>query len=232
MTHDTDALRRRLKKYDEERAGFVIHMIVFMIVNLLLWGIWAFNFITSGEATWPWPSLLTLTWGSGMAAHALDFRSHAPQHLARIDNQVADQMTAIYGVDWRDITTDDDYQRIHKAVHHSARQRTEFAIHLTIYILINALAWILWGVLSDLSGFPFPLLLTGFWGIGIAAHGLSNYFESAQRVVDREQTVQQMTGQVKKKKRMERLMLTDDGELLEVIDEQNPEEVNEQLSSQ
>jgi hypothetical protein len=68
----------------------------------------------------------------------------------------------------------------------------------------------------------------GFWGIGIAAHGLSNYFDSAQRVVAREKTVQQMTGQVKKKKRMERLMLTDDGEILEVVDEQIEEAKHEQ----
>jgi hypothetical protein len=129
MTQDADALRQRLEKYDGDRAGFVIHMSIFLIVNALLWGIWS---LSGGfSSAWPWPLLLTLTWGSGLTAH-----------------------------------------------------------------------------------------------------GLSNYFDSAQRVVDREKTVQQMTtGQVKKKKRMERLMLTDDGEFLEVVDEQSEDDQNVQLSS-
>ena len=230
MTQDADALRQRLEKYDGDRAGFVIHMSIFLIVNALLWGIWS---LSGGfSSAWPWPLLLTLTWGSGFAAHALDFRSHSPRHLARIDDRAVDQMAAIYGPDWQDTTTEADYERIYKAVHQSARQRTEFAIHLTIYMFINALAWFIWVAAYGLSGFPLPVLLTALWGIGLTAHGLSNYFDSAQRVVDREKTVQQMTtGQVKKKKRMERLMLTDDGEFLEVVDEQSEDDQNVQLSS-
>jgi hypothetical protein len=101
-------------------------------------------------------------------------------------------------------------------------------MHLTIYLCINALAWMIWAAIPFLGGFPLPVLLTGLWGVGLAAHFLSNHFDSAQRVVAREKTVQQMTGQMKKKKRLERLMLTDDGELLEVFDEQGEEEQDEQ----
>ena len=231
MSQDADELRRRLEKYDDDRKGFIIHMAIFAIINVLLWGIWAFfPVIRYGTApTWPWPMLLTLTWGSGVAAHALDFRSHAPQHLARIDSRVAEQMDAIYGPDWQSVASDDDYQRIQKAVHKSARQRTEFGMHFLIYVMINTLAWVIWAALLGIYGFPIPLLLTGLWGIGIAAHGVSNYFDSSQRVIARERTVQQMTSAVKKKKRLERLMLTDDGELLEVIDEQGEEQQNAQL---
>ena len=53
-----------------------------------------------------------------------------------------------------------------------ARKRASFKSHLGIYLLINVMLWALWFLFD--RGFPWPLFVTGGWGIGIVSH----YFET------------------------------------------------------
>jgi 2TM domain-containing protein len=59
-------LRRRAEARVEAREGFAAHFLVFLAVNVLLWGIWAFNGANLASA---WPIFVTFGWGIGVVAH-------------------------------------------------------------------------------------------------------------------------------------------------------------------
>jgi 2TM domain-containing protein len=64
-TNDRE-LRRRAEARVEAREGFTVHFLVFLAVNVLLWGIWAFN---GANLASPWPIFVTFGWGIGVVAH-------------------------------------------------------------------------------------------------------------------------------------------------------------------
>ncbi|KMQ71426.1 hypothetical protein ACM44_07345 [Chryseobacterium koreense CCUG 49689] len=58
---------QRAKKRVKEMKGFYIHVTVFVMVNLLLFGL---NFSKGSEIAY-WSFLTPLLWGIGLLAHAL-----------------------------------------------------------------------------------------------------------------------------------------------------------------
>ena len=60
-----DDLRARAEARVKAREDFRMHLLVYVLVNLLLWGIWFVN-QTPGV---PWPLYATVGWGIGLAAH-------------------------------------------------------------------------------------------------------------------------------------------------------------------
>ncbi|MBZ0300620.1 MAG: 2TM domain-containing protein [Anaerolineae bacterium] len=218
---DANLIRQRVEKHYNQRKEFIIHLIVFGIINGALWAIWA---LTRGLLGFPWALVVTLGWGSGLAAHFLEARSWSPGHLAAVDRAIDRQMNSIYGPDWRDDTEPEDYARVSAAVTKQFRQNNEFTIHLTIYVIINLLLVMLWFILSGGVGFPIPLVLMALWGAGLAAHGASNYFDSSRSVAARERAVQRALAAeyvTKKKKRQAEphTISTPDGEQFEVIED-------------
>ena len=65
MTSD-DELRRKAEKIAEEKMGVYIHIPIYLFVNILLYVIW---WTTGGLGTFPWPVIVTIGWGIGVAAH-------------------------------------------------------------------------------------------------------------------------------------------------------------------
>ncbi len=53
-------------------------------------------------------------------------------------------------------------------------EKRSFFIHLAAYILVNGLFWVLY-LWQDSGGFPWPAIISFFWGIGIAAHFLEAF---------------------------------------------------------
>ncbi|MFA6923537.1 MAG: 2TM domain-containing protein [Bacteroidales bacterium] len=52
------------------RAGFKVHLTVYILVNLSLWGIWYFLTIITEEKTFSyWPIYPMLSWGIGLLFH-------------------------------------------------------------------------------------------------------------------------------------------------------------------
>ncbi len=55
--------------------------------------------------------------------------------------------------------------------------RRGFQLDLLMYVVINAIIWVAWfTLLAPDGGFPWPLFVSGGWGIGLAAHGLLTYW--------------------------------------------------------
>lgn len=65
---EEEIIRKRIEKRIEERQGVVIHLVVFGMVMLLLWFIWA---LTGGG--FPWPLIVMFGWGIGIVAHLIDY---------------------------------------------------------------------------------------------------------------------------------------------------------------
>ena len=49
-----------------EKKGFYTHLVIYILVNILLYGIWIIN---QGIDTHPWPIWATIGWGIGIVAH-------------------------------------------------------------------------------------------------------------------------------------------------------------------
>ena len=71
------------------------------------------------------------------------------------------------------MATDEELRKTAKKI---ARKKTDFYIHLTIYIAVNAFLIAQWWVITDggngFAWFIFPLF---GWGIGLAAHAIDTF---------------------------------------------------------
>jgi hypothetical protein len=74
---------RRLKKRRELKT----HAFAYVVINVVVWAIWAVIAATSG-ATFPWPLWLTLGWGIGLAFNVWDVYFRRPITEAEIRHEM------------------------------------------------------------------------------------------------------------------------------------------------
>ncbi|MEQ8675953.1 MAG: protein kinase [Aggregatilineales bacterium] len=65
-----ERIRKQVEKRIEERNGLLTHFAAYVMVNLMMWGIYLFS-----GGGFPWPMFVTLGWGIGMFAHYMDYRT-------------------------------------------------------------------------------------------------------------------------------------------------------------
>jgi membrane protein required for beta-lactamase induction len=218
---DSDAeIRRRVEQRLNKRKEFLIHLMVFAAINLGVWGIWWL--FTQGI---PWPLLLSLPWGAGLAAHFIDtYDQTSGARAATRERSVREEMQQIFGDAWSEEANEEDYQRTRRRVEKRFDKHREFLMHISVYIPINILVWLIWLVAGSAYGFPWPSLVSLGWGIGLIAHAVGAYMgadtareKTIQREIARERD--RTYGVEKAKRKRERLALSDDGELIEIEDE-------------
>lgn len=56
-----------------------------------------------------------------------------------------------------------------------AKARADFKTHLTTYIIINGMLWLIWLFTEGIGSHPWPLWPTLGWGIGVLFNYLSVY---------------------------------------------------------
>jgi hypothetical protein len=76
-------IRRRIALRVKQRNEFYTHLVSFVAVNLMLWGIW----LVTG-ASFPWPMFVTLGWGIGLFAHASQIYQNSASVSARRERTV------------------------------------------------------------------------------------------------------------------------------------------------
>src|SRR5690242_13471084 len=54
-------VRRRIQQRNELRISFIAHLIVYLVMNAMFWGIWV-----NSHGGFPWPMFITIGWGSGL----------------------------------------------------------------------------------------------------------------------------------------------------------------------
>jgi 2TM domain len=82
-----DALREQALDRLKKRRDFKGHLLVYTLVNLSVWGIWAVIAASSG-GSWPWPVFLTLFWGIGLAMNAWDVYFRQPITEQELDREI------------------------------------------------------------------------------------------------------------------------------------------------
>lgn len=60
-------------------------------------------------------------------------------------------------------------------------KKREFHVHAAVFVVVNALFWLIWGVVYASTGswFPWPLFPLGGWGIGLGFHAWHAYGKKA-----------------------------------------------------
>lgn len=111
-------------------------------------------------------------------------------------------------------------------------ERIGLIAHAVPYIIVNLVLW--QNYLSSGGGFPWPLFITAFWGIGMLSHFLDFYYKHGKGAKKREAEIEaevarqyqlaQMRADMMEDefadtelpKRKRRLALSDDGELVDI----------------
>lgn len=89
-----EARREQAVRSVKKRRDFQTHLVAYLVINVVVWGIWAAVGATSG-AWFPWPVFVTLGWGIGIAMNAWDVYFRRPvseedirRELDRLDNRM------------------------------------------------------------------------------------------------------------------------------------------------
>ena len=72
-----EALREQALRRVKKRRDFHTHAFAYVMINVLIWGVWAIIGATSGS-WFPWPLWVTLGWGIGLAFNAWDVYLRRP----------------------------------------------------------------------------------------------------------------------------------------------------------
>jgi hypothetical protein len=138
---------------------------------------------------------------------------------------------------------DSQYDDIRRKIERRYKERMGLIIHFVAFLVSNVAFWGFWLLITPASvtrvvdgvsqtarlGFPWPIIITLGWSVGIVAHFLTYYYrygaganqreDAIQREIERELARREEAGYIEKPKNDQRMRLTEDGELEEVLDD-------------
>jgi serine/threonine protein kinase len=88
---DDREIRKRVARKMKARQEFATHLVIFVFINAMLFGIWGF---TSGFRGFPWPFIPMLAWGSGVFAQYMEYRSKHGAGAARREAMIRREIEA------------------------------------------------------------------------------------------------------------------------------------------
>ncbi|MCB9452351.1 MAG: protein kinase [Anaerolineaceae bacterium] len=95
-----EKIRRKIKKRQEERQGFIIHLVIYLGINLMFWAMW----LTNSSGDFPWPAFISIPWGVGMLAHWMEYNNKygpgAERREREIEMEVEREMRRQYEGDY------------------------------------------------------------------------------------------------------------------------------------
>lgn len=102
-----EEIRRRIERRYNARKEILIHTVVFVIINFLIWAAWRFTGLQMSISL-VWPLLITGGWGAGYIAHLIDYLMKGASERA-IEKAVERERA------WRDGTLDEKPKRDQRA---------------------------------------------------------------------------------------------------------------------
>ena len=236
ILENDDDLRRRVERRVNKRSEFRMHATAF---GITIGALWLIYLAVPALAGWWWILVATtLGWGSGLAGHAVDTYFQVGAPAERIDEAVWREMRDRFGSDWRTAATRMDYDETRHRLSRRTEKLKDLLIHGSVYVMINLMLWILWagGVVpfvqnilqGDISGFSLPMIVMVLWGIGMGFHVADvlttfNRGREVESAVERERDRMARLESKAKRKNDERrtsMHIGDDGELVELIDDE------------
>jgi hypothetical protein len=84
-THE--GLRQQALERLKKRRDLKAHILVYGLVNAVLWGVWVVIGTSSGS-WWPWPVFVTLFWGIGLVMNGWDVDIRKPITEAELKTEM------------------------------------------------------------------------------------------------------------------------------------------------
>ena len=72
------------------------------------------------------------------------------------------------------------------------KKRQDFRAHLLVYMLVNALILTIWALTG--AGFPWPLIVMGFWGVGLIMNAYDVYGREPIREEQIQREIEKLRG--------------------------------------
>ncbi|RMG85045.1 MAG: hypothetical protein D6712_10145 [Chloroflexi bacterium] len=222
---DEAVIRKRIKAAMDARSEVWIHVAVFAVIHTVLFIIWRAT--SGGSGGIPWILLPLLGWGGGLLGHIIDTYLSPKVRYRLLEDRVNQELEALYGPYWYDTITQDDYNKVEKRVRKHMDKVKEFFTHLGVFVPINLLLWVIWWF-AGTDGFPWPVIATVLWGMGLVGHAIEVFFSQyndrrIEQEVQREMLRRRKAGKGKRKRLAgddidddHVLRLSDDGELVEI----------------
>jgi hypothetical protein len=82
-----EGLREQALTRIKKRRDFKAHVLVYTLVNSVIWGIWVAIGISS-HSWWPWPVFPTLGWGIGLVMNAWDVYVRKPITAEELEHEM------------------------------------------------------------------------------------------------------------------------------------------------
>jgi hypothetical protein len=204
--HDEAALRKRVEKQYKKRQEFNGHLVAYVFVNLLLWGIVLGGRMLGEGGFWavmdefPWPLLVSFGWGAGLVAHGIDTYYQIGKRATARLRAIHTEFERLYGERWYQTADKGELRKVRSRVEQPFTKRREFATHLGVYVMINLMMWFIYFASGNsnfvqelVSGglqfleFPWPLIVMFGWGIGLVIHGVETLSsDRRERAIERE----------------------------------------------
>jgi hypothetical protein len=115
---------------------------------------------------------------------------------------------------------------IRERIEKKYKERSGVIAHAIPYVIVNLVLWSIY-FSSPGSGFPWPMFVSFFWGIGMASHFFAYWNKYGGGATQREEAIQREIEQERERSLMyekpkhdARMRLTDDGELEEVPEDE------------
>jgi serine/threonine protein kinase len=174
-------IRRRVEKQMKKRGEFFGHLAAYVVVNIILWVIFGASWVDGEGADFPWPLIVGLGWGSGLAAHAVSVFYETGNRLARRVRAVQNAAIREFGDDWDQVIDKKSFKEIRRKAEQPFKKREEFLSHAAVYVFIITMLWVIFGlrwVVGEGADFPWPLIPMLGWGFGLGAHGVEAFSAS------------------------------------------------------
>ncbi len=237
---DENTLRKRIEARFKKRGEFIGHLVAYGVVNAVLWiiftGTGGFAFISDDPqfGQWmqfPWPLIVSLGWGSGLAAHMFETYFATGSRDERRYQAIRTELRRQYPDGWGRVDRR-ELKKIRRRVEKPIKKRVEFFEHAAVYLMINTMLWMIYifgsnlpdiGELMTEIPFPWPLIVSLGWGVGLAIN-FAEMLSSAgreravQRAIEREYSGKRKNDEydlddVADSRPVRRVRLTEDGEL-------------------
>jgi hypothetical protein len=129
------------------------------------------------------------------------------------------------------MTQDDFEKKIRRQIEKKYDERQGLLIHAAAFVVFNILIWGIYLMVGPAEiEFPFPIFVTGGWGIGMLGHAMTYYNRYGGGARRKEAAIQaeiqrykEEIGYYEKPKR-QHLELNDDGEIDSVMEEETRSE--------